>query len=138
MGPPNILQVFVKKGYSRYKSSNTLAAHCFPRPPLPTPIDRISRRSHHSKKYSFFFPNLILANQITLIYGFLLDFPRNSDSKESACRAGAPGSISGLGRSSGGRNGNPLQYSCLENSMDRGAWQATVHRATKSQTRLSD
>ena len=89
MGPPNILQVFVKKGYSRYKSSNTLAAHCFPRPPLPTPIDRISRRSHHSKKYSFFFPNLILANQITLIYGFLLDFPRNSDSKESACCAGA-------------------------------------------------
>ena len=44
--------------------------------------------------------------------------------------------IAGLGRSPGGRHCNPLQYSCLENSMDRGAWQATVHRVTKSQTRL--
>ena len=137
MGPPNTLQVFVKKGYSRYKSSNTLAAHCFPRP-SPAPIDRISRRSHQSKKDSFFFPSLILANQITLICGFLLGFPHSSDGKESACRAGAPGSVSGLGRSSGGRNGYPFQYSCLENSMDKEAWQATVHRATKSQTRLSD
>ena len=46
------------------------------------------------------------------------------------------GSNPGLGRSSGGGNGNQLQYSCLENSMDRGAWQATVHGVTKSQTRL--
>jgi len=45
-------------------------------------------------------------------------------------------SIPGLGRSPGGGNGNPLQYSCLENPMDRGAWKATVHRVTKSQTRL--
>ena len=45
--------------------------------------------------------------------------------KESACNAGDPGLISGLGRSSGEGNGNPLQYSFLENSMDRGAWQAT-------------
>ena len=44
------------------------------------------------------------------------------------------GSIPGLGRSPGERNGNPLQYSCLENSMDRGAWWATVHEVTKSQT----
>ena len=48
------------------------------------------------------------------------------------------GSISGSGRSSGGGHGNPLQYSCLENHMDRGAWRATVHGVTKSQTRLSD
>ena len=48
------------------------------------------------------------------------------------------GLIPGLGRSPGEGNGNPLQYSCLENSMDRGAWQATVHGVTKSQTRLSD
>ena len=47
------------------------------------------------------------------------------------------GSIPGLGRSPGGGNGNPFQYSCLENSMDRGVWWATVHEATKSQTRLS-
>ena len=54
-------------------------------------------------------------------------FPHSSVSKESACNAGDPGSISGSGRSRGGENGNPLQYSCLENTMDRGTWQATVH-----------
>ena len=46
------------------------------------------------------------------------------------------GSIPGSGRSPGGRNGNPLEYSCLENTMDRGAWRATVHRVAKSQTQL--
>ena len=46
------------------------------------------------------------------------------------------GLISGLGRSLGGEHGNPLQYSCLENPMDSGTWRATVHRITKSQTRL--
>ena len=51
----------------------------------------------------------------------------DSVGKESACNAGAPGSIPGSGRSPGEGNGNPLQYSCLENPMDRGAWQATVH-----------
>ena len=56
----------------------------------------------------------------------------------SACNAGDPGSIPGLGRSPGEGNGNALQYSCLENPMDRGAWQATVHRVTKSWTRLSN
>ena len=54
-------------------------------------------------------------------------FPCGSDSKESACSAGDPGSIPGLGRSPGEGNGNPLQYSCLGNSMDRGTWWATVH-----------
>ena len=48
------------------------------------------------------------------------------------------GSVPGLGRSPGVRNDNPLQYSCLENSMDRGTWRATVHRVTKSQTQLSN
>ena len=48
------------------------------------------------------------------------------------------GSTPGSGRSSGGGHGNPLQYSCLEDPMDRGAWQASVHKATKSQTQLSD
>ena len=65
-------------------------------------------------------------------------FPHGSDSKESACSAGDLGSIPGLGRSSGEGNGYPLQYSCLENPMNRGAWQNTVHGAAKSQTRLSD
>ena len=56
------------------------------------------------------------------------------DGRESACNAGDLGSVPGLGRSSGEGNGNQLQYSCLENSMDKGAWQAIVHGVTKSQT----
>ena len=56
------------------------------------------------------------------------------DGKESACSAEDPGSIPGLGRSPGERNGNPLKYSCLGNPMDRGAWQTTVHGVTKSWT----
>ena len=61
-----------------------------------------------------------------------------SDGKESACNSGDLGSIPGSGRSPGERHGNPLQYLCLENSMDRGAWQATVHGVAKIQTRLSN
>ena len=55
-----------------------------------------------------------------------MGFPGGSDSKESACNVGDPGSVPGLGRSPGEGNGNPLQYSCLENSMDRGFCQETV------------
>ena len=61
-------------------------------------------------------------------------FPGGSDGKESACNAGDPGSIPGSGRFSGEGNGNSLQYSCLENSMDRGAWWAVVHGVTESET----
>ena len=64
-------------------------------------------------------------------------FLAGSDSKESACSAGDPGLIPGSGSIRGEGNGYPLQYSCLENSMDRGDWWATVLGATKSQTRLS-
>ena len=64
----------------------------------------------------------------------MLGFSGGSDSEESACNAGNLGSIPKLGRSPGERNGNPLQYSCLGNPMDRGAWRATVHRVTKRQT----
>ena len=67
-----------------------------------------------------------------------MDFPHNSVGKESACNAGDLGSIPGLGRSPGEGNGNPLQYSCLENPMDREAWWATVHGFAKSRTQLSD
>ena len=58
-------------------------------------------------------------------------------SKESACNAGDASSIPGLGRSPGVGNGNPLQYSCLENFMDKTVWRAIDHRVTKSQTQLS-
>ena len=58
--------------------------------------------------------------------------PYVSDSKESACNVGDPGSIPGFGRSPGGGNGNPLQYSCLKNPMDRRAWLATVYGIAES------
>ena len=61
-------------------------------------------------------------------------FPGGSDSKESACNAGDAGSILGSGRSPGGGHGNPLQYSCLENSMDRGGWWAMVHATAELDT----
>ena len=61
-------------------------------------------------------------------------FPGGSDGKESACNAGDLGSIPGSGRSPGEGNGNPLQYSCMENAMDRRAWWVTVHSAAKSRT----
>ena len=62
----------------------------------------------------------------------------DSDGKESACNTGDLGSIPGLGRFPGEGNGNPLQYSCLKNPMDRGAGWATVRGVAKSQTQLSD
>ena len=61
-------------------------------------------------------------------------FPGGSDSKESACNVGDLGSIPGSGRFPEDRNGNPLQYSCLENSMDREAWQAMAYGVAKSWT----
>ena len=76
------------------------------------------------------------------IYMYLLffsgwAFPGDSNSKESACNVGDPGLNPGSGRSPE-RNGNPFQNSCLENSMDRGAWWDTVHRVAKSRTQLSN
>ena len=64
--------------------------------------------------------------------GLFGDFPGSSAGKESACNAGDHGSTPGSGRSPGEGIGNSLQYSCLENPVDRGAWQATVHGVTKS------
>ena len=64
----------------------------------------------------------------------ILGFPGSSEGKASACNAGDLGSIPGSGRSPREGNGNPLQYSCLENPMDREAWQATVHGIAKSRT----
>ena len=101
--------------------------------------------------YLDWYKHLVVKNQIlfynTFIYmsEYELNFkdqcmglPYSSDGKESACNAEDLGSVLGSGRSSGERNGNPLQYSCLENPMDREAWWATVHSITKSWTQLSD
>ena len=72
-------------------------------------------------------------------WGFILSFPCGSDGKESAGNVGGDlGLIPGPGRSPGEGNGNPLQYSCLENPMDGGSWQSTVHGVTESLIRLSD
>ena len=67
-----------------------------------------------------------------------MGFPGGSVGKEPACSAGDPGSVPGPGRSPGVGHGNPLQYPCLENPMDRGALQATVYGVKKSRTQLSD
>ena len=80
--------------------------------------------------YSLKTSHLRLQKDLKLMMSY--DFPGSSDSKESACNAGDLGSIPGLGRSPGEGNGYPLQYCCLENHMDKGAWQATVHGVAKS------
>ena len=80
-------------------------------------------------KISAFFDRMLLIRSHAYV-----GFPGGSDGKESACNAGDSGSVPGLGRYPGEGNGNILQYSCLENSMDRGAWQALVHGVTKSCT----
>ena len=67
-----------------------------------------------------------------------MDFPGGSEGKASAYNSGNPGSIPGSGGSSGEGNGNPLQYACLENPVDGGAWKATVYGVAKSRTQLSD
>ena len=73
---------------------------------------------------------------LSLTYYFILGLQQWLRGQESACNAGDTGSIPGSGRSPGKGNGNPLQYSCLENRMDRGAWRATVRGVIKSWTRL--
>ena len=80
--------------------------------------------------FSFLSCLKILYDLLTF-YDYLWGFPGSSDSKESADNAGDPGSIPGSGRSPGEGNGNPLHYSCLENSMV-GVWQATVHGISES------
>ena len=77
-------------------------------------------------------------NSVFVQHSLYCLFPGGSEDKASACNAGDLGSIPGLGRSPREGNGNPLQYSCLENPMDRGAWWATAHTVAKSRTRLSD
>ena len=67
-----------------------------------------------------------------------MGFPDVSVGKESTCNAGDSVSVPGLGRSPGKGDGNPLQYSCLENPMDTGSWWATIHGVTKSWTQLSN
>ena len=90
---------------------------------LPSRGEHCHLKGQHLLKDSFY----SLLDQVIRLLGF----PGGSDGEESTCNAGDLGLIPGLGRSSGGGHGNPLQNSCLKNSTDRGAWQATVHRVAK-------
>ena len=81
-------------------------------------------------------PKLFLTEALMLSLTKPWGFPHGTDGKESACNIGEPGLIPGSGRSPGGGHGNPLQYFCLENPMDRGVWRATVQRVSKSRTWL--
>ena len=94
---------------------------------LQFPLQKAQKYIEETSKVPF------IVNGITGAY-----FPGGSDGKASTCNAGDPGLIPRSGRSPGEGNGNPLQYSCLENSMDRGDWWATVHGVAKSWTWLSN
>ena len=112
---------------------------------LPTPVP--AHLDHRSPRLSLLLPQHSVLDRLdrqSLPVGgrsnprshLVCIFPGSSDGKVSACNAGDLGSIPESGRSPGEGNDNPLQYSCLENPMDRGAWRATVHRITKNRTRL--
>ena len=90
-----------------------------------------------SLSFAIFFILRSTLSDMTIAH-LLLGFPGSSEVKASACNAGDLGSIPGLGRFPGEGNGNPLQYSCLENPMDGETQQDTVHGVTKSRIRLSD
>ena len=82
--------------------------------------------------------NIFTGSDRNLIICKSQGFPGGSDSKESACYVGDLSLIPGLGRFTGGGHGNLLNYACLENPIDRGAWWTTVHGVAKSWTQLSD
>ena len=106
-------------------NGNALQCSC-----LENPMDRgITLPQSHAKTLSS--PHHFYFFDVTSLPLWLSD-------KESACNVGDPGLIPGLGRSPGEGHGSPLQYSCLENSMDRGAWRGRVHGLTKSGTRLGN
>ena len=91
-----------------------------------------------NKLIGYFIYQLRITGFLELEMTLFTGFPGGSEDKASSCKAGDAGSIPGSGRYPGEGNDNPLQYSCLENSVDRGDWWATAHRVTKSRTQQSD
>ena len=91
----------------------------------------------YSEEESKHVSNRVVFYQLSPIPADHVDFLGGSDGIESTCNAGDPGSILGSGRYPGEGNGYPFQYSCLENSTDRGAWWATLHKVANRWTRLS-
>ena len=102
---------------------------------LRTLCSRLSLDTWHTVVENLLFMHILyewLHHSKLLHLTSIVAFPGGSDSKAPACSAGDPCSIPGLGRSPGEGNGNPVQYSCLENSMGKGAWQATAHGVAES------
>ena len=96
-------------------------------------------KATHSNILALRIPWTIANSQTRLSdFHFFGGFTSSSIGKESACNSGDLGSIHGLGRSSGEGNVNPLQYSCLENSMDRGAWWATIHGFGRKESDMTE
>ena len=106
---------------------NTLSSMC----------SGIRDRSSDSGSATYLTFGKFIRSHCFLIYFFKTCFPGGSEGKESACNAGDQSLIPEWGRYPREGNGNPLQYSCLENPMDRGAWRTAVHRISKSRTRAS-
>ena len=98
-----------------------------------TTVHSLEKYPHGSYKYNSFH-EMLFRDTTPPLRGV----PGGSDGKEAACSAGDPGSIPELGRFLAEENGSLLQYSCLETSMDRGAWQVTVPGVANSQTQCSD
>ena len=121
---------------------NSLQYPCLEHPLDRAPVHGVSKSWTWLSNYVnwFFIPkNHMVKKQPENKNGIIwVGFPGGSDGKVPECDVGDPGPIPGSGRSPGEGNGNPLQYSCLENSMDGGAWWATVHGVAKSRTWLSD
>ena len=93
----------------------------------------------HVSEGQFFIPEIMILASTYMVLMIVLGLPSWLSSKEFTCNAGGAGDAGlfpGWGRSPGGAHGNPLEYSCLKSPMDRGAWQAMVHRVTKSWTQL--
>ena len=115
------------RGWGTHPSRQGFAGTSYGCPPPPVRPSRAEAVLHFLNELFYFHGSIQTEG-----------FPGASDSKESACNTGDLGLIPGSGRSPGEENGYPFQYSCLENFMDKGAWWATVHGVSKSQTRLSD
>ena len=101
-------------------------------------VQHLKQNYHSVSDADYHYCIVITLRLLLRVFRAIWGFPGGSDSEESACNAGDPGLILRSGRSLGEGHGNPVPYSCLEKSMDGGAWKAAVHGAAKSWTWLSD
>ena len=141
-------QIMLSHGYVREAEEWLMSRQPKPALPLRSPhtwpliLQLFFSGTHFIIPSNYFYQDTVLLYLFACISGWLvgsIGLLPWLGGKESPCNAGATGdgdSIPGLGRSPGGGNGNPHQYSCLENPVDRGAWWATVHGVAKSQTWL--